>query len=119
MRPLNTMNFFLFHFLMSVFGNFSFKFFCFEAITIYLAINKGFYVQLFTASYDINFGYEEDDGPHKWPGVCNTGARQSPIDISSSAIVVENLPRIHFVHYAHAGELHVENNGLTCLFIIL
>lgn len=83
-----------------------------------MAINKGFYVQLFTASYDINFGYEEDDGPHKWPGVCNTGARQSPIDISSSAIVVENLPRIHFVHYAHAGELHVENNGLTCLFII-
>uniref|UniRef100_A0A9J2PCE3 Carbonic anhydrase n=1 Tax=Ascaris lumbricoides TaxID=6252 RepID=A0A9J2PCE3_ASCLU len=60
---------------------------------------------------DHHWGYEDENGPHTWKGVCQTGARQSPVDIRASEVDFDPLPRIHFINYAHSGPITIENNG--------
>ncbi|VDM39234.1 unnamed protein product [Toxocara canis] len=58
-----------------------------------------------------NWGYEDENGPHMWEGVCQTGTRQSPIDIRAYEVDFEPLPRIHFINYGYSGPITIENNG--------
>uniref|UniRef100_A0A915A138 Alpha-carbonic anhydrase domain-containing protein n=1 Tax=Parascaris univalens TaxID=6257 RepID=A0A915A138_PARUN len=60
---------------------------------------------------DHHWGYKDENGPHTWKGVCQTGARQSPIHIRASEVDFGPLPRIHFINYGHSGLITIESNG--------
>lgn len=62
-----------------------------------------------------HFGYDEENGPEKWGGICNSGSRQSPIDIRAPDIDIESFSRIHFVNYARFGQIKLKNNGHTLI----
>uniref|UniRef100_A0A158Q8E3 Carbonic anhydrase n=1 Tax=Elaeophora elaphi TaxID=1147741 RepID=A0A158Q8E3_9BILA len=59
------------------------------------------------------FGYGEEDGPSTWRGVCQTGKRQSPVDIRAFEIEIAPLDPILFLNYELTGHIHLANNGHT------
>uniref|UniRef100_A0A1I7VPE2 Carbonic anhydrase n=1 Tax=Loa loa TaxID=7209 RepID=A0A1I7VPE2_LOALO len=59
------------------------------------------------------FGYGKEDGPSKWRGVCQTGKRQSPVDIRAFEIEVAPLDPLLFLNYELTGHIHLANNGHT------
>lgn len=59
------------------------------------------------------FGYDTQDGPSTWRGVCQTGKRQSPIDIRAFEIEVAHLDPLLFMNYELTGHIHLANNGHT------
>ena len=61
-----------------------------------------------------DWGYENDNGPAEWAGLCSAtcaGSSQSPIDIMTSAVADEDLPEIALDY--HETELNLFNNGHT------
>uniref|UniRef100_A0A7E4USR0 Carbonic anhydrase n=1 Tax=Panagrellus redivivus TaxID=6233 RepID=A0A7E4USR0_PANRE len=60
---------------------------------------------------DASWGYNADNGPATWPGVCQTGFRQSPIDFNLGSVEISHYNKLHFVHYHNAGSVNVTNNG--------
>ncbi|EFO25163.2 eukaryotic-type carbonic anhydrase [Loa loa] len=61
------------------------------------------------------FGYGKEDGPSKWRGVCQTGKRQSPVDIRAFEIEVAPLDPLLFLNYELTGHIHLANNGHTVI----
>ncbi|KAL3990526.1 Eukaryotic-type carbonic anhydrase family protein [Acanthocheilonema viteae] len=61
------------------------------------------------------FGYDEDDGPSTWRGVCQTGKRQSPVDIRAFEIEIALLDPLQFLNYELNGHIHLANNGHTVI----
>ncbi|VDK72090.1 unnamed protein product [Litomosoides sigmodontis] len=59
------------------------------------------------------FGYETENGPNTWQGVCQIGQRQSPVDISAYEIEIATLDALQFHNYEISGHIHLENNGHT------
>lgn len=59
------------------------------------------------------FGYDKENGPHKWGGVCKTGRRQSPVDFRSYEIEIAPLDPLEFINYDLDGTIDLKNNGHT------
>ncbi|VDM22715.1 unnamed protein product [Wuchereria bancrofti] len=59
------------------------------------------------------FGYDAEDGPSTWRGVCQTGKRQSPVDIRAFEIEIAPLDPLQFLNYDLTGHIHLANNGHT------
>lgn len=58
-----------------------------------------------------HWGYESHNGPNTWPDICQTGQRQSPIDINPAMVDFANIPKMHFVNYNRSGNVVLKNNG--------
>ncbi|XP_023215652.1 carbonic anhydrase 7-like [Centruroides sculpturatus] len=94
---LNIQNYFKFFII--IFLNNKFNSFCFVLLTA-------------EWSYDGSYG----DGPNDWPGLCQSGTEQSPINIDCSYVVVnENLDCFDFSDYnKRLRSVKIENsNGKT------
>lgn len=74
-------------------------------------------VAIFASSAHEHWGYKGHIGPDHWGelsqdfAVCQTGTRQSPIDINRAQIMPANLGDIHFSYQAITPE--IINNGHT------
>ena len=56
-----------------------------------------------------HWSYSGKEGPAHWGATCKTGKLQSPIDISTAAAKVENLPALSFDY--RPAPLHIIDNG--------
>ncbi|CAG9534043.1 unnamed protein product [Cercopithifilaria johnstoni] len=61
------------------------------------------------------FGYDAVDGPRTWRGICQTGKRQSPVDIRAFEIEIAPLEPLQFLNYNLNGHIHLANNGHTVI----
>jgi carbonic anhydrase len=60
------------------------------------------------------WGYDDTDGPATWPGVCQTGTRQSPINIDIDDVQNDsNLAPLQFGNYEYYGNATFDDNGHT------
>lgn len=50
-------------------------------------------------------------GPTHWPGICTTGAKQSPINIVTADTVKADLDQLKFIRYDEPADVKVVNNG--------
>ncbi|VDK88549.1 unnamed protein product [Onchocerca ochengi] len=92
------------------------EFVCFEIIfrTMYQGAPFSIILAvLHVAAYE--FGYDRKNGPHTWPGVCQTGKRQSPVDIKAFEIEIAPLEPLTFANYEHIGDITLANNGHTVI----
>jgi len=60
-----------------------------------------------------HWGYEAENGPQKWEGICRNGRKQSPVDIRFGKLDFANpiLEPINFLNYDAIGNLELKNNG--------
>jgi carbonic anhydrase len=59
-----------------------------------------------------SWGYDEPNGPSTWAGQCQTGQRQSPVNIVQTRVRKSaKLGTLEFGNYNEAGTVEVENNG--------
>ncbi|KAI6192202.1 hypothetical protein M3Y97_00311600 [Aphelenchoides bicaudatus] len=70
---------------------------------------------LSTSAKQDNWGYDSRNGPSSWLGACDTGHRQSPIDIRSVDVDYAVLKKLHFVNYMRTGTVKLQNNGHTVM----
>uniref|UniRef100_A0A915PEL0 Carbonic anhydrase n=1 Tax=Setaria digitata TaxID=48799 RepID=A0A915PEL0_9BILA len=61
------------------------------------------------------FGYDLNNGPSTWKGICQTGKRQSPIDIRAFEIEFASLAPLSFINYERTGDIVLANNGHTVI----
>ena len=54
------------------------------------------------------------DGPAHWPGYCNIGKRQSPLDISKQNIALVKYSDLVYTKYEKRGKVEIVNLGETC-----
>ncbi|KAL3124274.1 hypothetical protein niasHT_006662 [Heterodera trifolii] len=59
------------------------------------------------------WGYDDDNGPHKWGKQCQHGTRQSPVDIRTSNLEFAVINELQFVNYDVSGAVEIKNNGHT------
>ncbi|GAB1859234.1 Carbonic anhydrase 3 isoform X1 [Camponotus japonicus] len=59
------------------------------------------------------WGYWGKNGPENWPGICTTGKKQSPIDISTKDAIKINFGPVNFGRYDMSFYATVKNNGHT------
>lgn len=57
------------------------------------------------------WGYEGEHGPSEWPGSCQTGEHQSPIDFGSTGLRISEFEKLFPVNYELSYAAGVENNG--------
>lgn len=57
------------------------------------------------------WGYWGKKGPENWPGICITGKKQSPIDISTEDAVKIDLGPLNFDRYNVSFRASLENDG--------
>ncbi|KAK2586534.1 hypothetical protein KPH14_011426 [Odynerus spinipes] len=60
-----------------------------------------------------DWAYWGENGPDKWPGLCQTGKKQSPINIISESAIKKDLGDLKFIRYDYAFLGKVINNGHT------
>ncbi|KAI4487824.1 hypothetical protein M0802_011784 [Mischocyttarus mexicanus] len=60
-----------------------------------------------------DWGYWGDHGPSNWPGECQIGKQQSPINIETSNAIKKDIGELKFVRYDHPFTGKVTNNGHT------
>uniref|UniRef100_A0A915E2P8 Carbonic anhydrase n=1 Tax=Ditylenchus dipsaci TaxID=166011 RepID=A0A915E2P8_9BILA len=58
-----------------------------------------------------NWGYGPDNGPEKWTQHCQTGQRQSPINIRARDVDLAMLDALNFNNYEKAGRVVIKNTG--------
>ncbi|MFH4983994.1 hypothetical protein AB6A40_010703 [Gnathostoma spinigerum] len=63
-----------------------------------------------------SFGYGNEDGPHRWTGKCQSGSRQSPIDIVSSAVTPMYYHPLKLDFLDVPGRINLTNDGNTSKF---
>uniref|UniRef100_A0A914VI57 Carbonic anhydrase n=1 Tax=Plectus sambesii TaxID=2011161 RepID=A0A914VI57_9BILA len=63
--------------------------------------------------HDENWGYTGVNGPDSWPEICQSGHRQSPININLALIDAVNISRLNFGNYDRHGTITLTNNGHT------
>ncbi|CAJ0935178.1 unnamed protein product, partial [Mesorhabditis belari] len=59
------------------------------------------------------WGYDEDDGPANWEGLCQAGQMQSPIDFRAVDVEYSPLHKLIFMNYHHKHLMELSNNGHT------
>ena len=64
-----------------------------------------------------NWGYDADNGPSTWPGICQTGLQQSPINISQSMTISYNCDELNFLNYSSSGSIQLYNSGRSLAII--
>lgn len=74
-------------------------------------IGREFEFPYFPAAH--KFGYDDENGPNTWRGLCQTGKRQSPVDIKAFEIEIAYLDPLQFINYELTGHIHLANNGHT------
>lgn len=57
------------------------------------------------------WSYSGENGPNKWPGLCQTGKKQSPIDIVTEDAIRKDLGALKFIRYDFAFDGTLTNNG--------
>uniref|UniRef100_A0A914WIT6 carbonic anhydrase n=1 Tax=Plectus sambesii TaxID=2011161 RepID=A0A914WIT6_9BILA len=57
------------------------------------------------------WGYENGNGPDKWPDKCASGIRQSPIDIKHSMVDIIETEELRFINYDHHDDIDFYNSG--------
>lgn len=60
-----------------------------------------------------DWSYQGEHGPDKWPGLCQTGKYQSPIDIVLKNAVKKDLGDLKYIRYNASYSGKVINNGHT------
>jgi carbonic anhydrase len=77
--------------------------------------NGQFFLALLTAmmasSSCMKWGYENGNGPDKWPDMCASGQRQSPIDVKHSMVDIIETEELHFINYDPHGPVEFYNSG--------
>ncbi|GMR32265.1 hypothetical protein PMAYCL1PPCAC_02460 [Pristionchus mayeri] len=71
---------------------------------------------LLVQSYGVSaasWGYGYNDGPQTWKGDCQTGLRQTPIDIRTMDTDYALMDRVNFIGYDQVDEVTMQNNGHT------
>lgn len=63
------------------------------------------------ADKDVEWGYEEQNGPHTWEEKCKEGKNQSPINIQTKSLKINCLDKLELVNYNNSGIVEVNNNG--------
>ncbi|CAK5087810.1 unnamed protein product [Meloidogyne enterolobii] len=63
------------------------------------------------AEKDVEWGYEEHNGPDKWVQKCKEGKNQSPINIQTKTLKINCLDKLELVNYNNSGAVEVNNNG--------
>uniref|UniRef100_A0A914I0L1 Carbonic anhydrase n=1 Tax=Globodera rostochiensis TaxID=31243 RepID=A0A914I0L1_GLORO len=58
-----------------------------------------------------HWGYEPENGPSTWGGLCQTGKRQSPINIQKDCFNGNKTPKITFENYDKNGSVTMTNSG--------
>ncbi|GMT32823.1 hypothetical protein PFISCL1PPCAC_24120 [Pristionchus fissidentatus] len=59
------------------------------------------------------WGYNYKNGPQTWTGACQTGLRQTPIDIRTMDTDYSLMDRVNFIGYDQLNEVTAVNNGHT------
>ncbi|KAE9547655.1 hypothetical protein FO519_009132 [Halicephalobus sp. NKZ332] len=62
--------------------------------------------------HELQYG-EGPEGPSHWPGLCATGLRQSPIDISPDNVIPSIFSDLKFTNYNKEGSVEILNLGET------
>ena len=57
------------------------------------------------------WGYDADNGPDKWEGLCATGLRQSPINIQPAKVDFMDSTELRFDNYNVTGVVNLQNTG--------
>ncbi|VDM26386.1 unnamed protein product [Toxocara canis] len=82
-----------------------------------LAIFEAFYLLSFAEAEQgkrgVKWGYNPEDGPTTWGGLCATGKRQSPINVNLAEVMMRDFPDLEFINYDVSGPIVAENNGHT------
>nr|CAD2126430.1 unnamed protein product [Meloidogyne enterolobii] len=60
-----------------------------------------------------DWGYDKNNGPHTWGGLCKTGKKQSPVDIVTKNLKEKCYLQLSFHKYNVVGPVEVVNNGHT------
>lgn len=63
--------------------------------------------------HELEYG-DGPEGPSHWPGLCTTGTRQSPIDISPDSVIPAIFSDLKFTNYGKQGDIEILNLGETC-----
>jgi carbonic anhydrase len=58
-----------------------------------------------------SWGYDADNGPNTWVGLCATGQHQSPINIVPTQLVSLETTALRFVNYNITGAVNLQNTG--------
>uniref|UniRef100_A0A183C1Q1 Carbonic anhydrase n=1 Tax=Globodera pallida TaxID=36090 RepID=A0A183C1Q1_GLOPA len=58
-----------------------------------------------------HWGYEPENGPSTWGGLCQTGKRQSPINIQKDCFNENKTPQLTFENYDKNGLVTMTNSG--------
>ncbi|GMT08453.1 hypothetical protein PENTCL1PPCAC_30627 [Pristionchus entomophagus] len=75
-----------------------------------------FYLILLVQAYGVSsasWGYGYKNGPQTWSGACQTGLRQTPIDIRTMDTDYALMDRVNFIGYDQVAGVTVQNNGHT------
>jgi carbonic anhydrase len=93
----------------------SFQYYFLKFLTKNLKMMKNlviFICSISLASAATSWGYDGENGPENWGGICNSGQSQSPINIDPSQVEnASNLSSLEFINYNATGHVEVENNG--------
>ena len=65
-----------------------------------------------SAVHELEYG-DGPEGPSHWPGLCATGTKQSPIDISPDSVIPAIFNDLKFTNYEKEGEIEILNLGET------
>jgi carbonic anhydrase len=52
-------------------------------------------------------------GPDEWPGMCQAGARQSPVDLDPKTVVPGHFEPLVLLNYDRKMAANMTNNGHT------
>ncbi|KAL7076959.1 hypothetical protein ACQ4LE_004091 [Meloidogyne hapla] len=66
---------------------------------------------ILSSGVDVEWGYEEHNGPHTWDGKCKEGMNQSPIDIQTKTLKLSCIDKLQFVNYNNSGDVELKNTG--------
>uniref|UniRef100_A0A8D9ABG7 Alpha-carbonic anhydrase domain-containing protein n=1 Tax=Cacopsylla melanoneura TaxID=428564 RepID=A0A8D9ABG7_9HEMI len=68
----------------------------------------------FSECHPWKYDSDEDDGDKDWKGLCDSGRRQSPVDLTKrNCVTTSRIEPIAFIHYNRPVATNVTNNGHT------
>lgn len=82
-------------------------------------LQKSFNAKIFFFLFDLKFVFDFFSGPDEWGGICQSGKKQSPIDINADRVVKTKFPQFEFSEtFLGKSILKVANNGHSIVVTI-